>query len=162
MAEGDPISAALNQITNGLFLIGARSADGTELNGMTATWLTQLSFEPRLVGVAIENGSHTHGLISESGVYTVNVVRDGDEELVSQFTQPQEKVGDKLGRTSFHIGQTGAPIFDDCISFVECELDQALVLGDHTLFVGRVVDGGVHDADAQPYVLATLGWEYGG
>lgn len=162
MAKDEPVSNALNQITNGLFLIGARDADGNELNGMTATWLTQLSFHPRLVGVSIENDSHTHKLIAESGVYTVNMVRDGDEDLVEQFTKPQEKVGDKLGRTSFHIGQTGAPIFDDCISFFECEVTETVATGDHTLFIGRVVDGNVLDAEAEPYVLATLGWEYGG
>lgn len=158
----EAVSTALKQITNGLYLVGARDADGNELNGMTATWLTQLSFDPRLVGVAIENGSHTHKLISDSGVFVVNFARDGDEELIEQFTQPQEKVGDKLGRTRFRIGQTGAPIFEDCISYVECEVDQAIATGDHTLFIGRVVDGGILDSEAEPYVLATLGWEYGG
>lgn len=161
MAE-EPMSTALKQIVNGLFIIGARDANGDELNGMTATWLTQLSFDPRLVGVSIENDSHTHKLISESGVYVVSVVGDGNEKIVEQFTKPQEKVGDKLGGTSFRIGQTGAPILDDCISYFECEVASTVETGDHTLFIGRVVDGGVLDADAEPYVLQTLGWEYGG
>lgn len=158
----ESMSNALKQITNGLFIIGARDANGDELNGMTATWLTQLSFDPRLVGVSIENDSHTHKLIAESGVYVVNIVRDGDEQIVERFTKPQEKVGDKLGETSFHIGQTGAPIFDDCISFFECEVATSIATGDHTLFIGRVIDGGVLDEDAEAYVLQTLGWEYGG
>jgi flavin reductase (DIM6/NTAB) family NADH-FMN oxidoreductase RutF len=158
----EAMSSALKQIVNGLFIIGARDADGNELNGMTATWLTQLSFEPRLVGVSIENGSHTHKLVSESGVYVVNIVGDGNEQIVEQFTKPQEKVGDKLGDRSFRIGQTGAPIFDDCISYFECEVAQSVDTGDHTLFIGRVLDGDVLDQDTEPYVLQTLGWEYGG
>jgi flavin reductase (DIM6/NTAB) family NADH-FMN oxidoreductase RutF len=160
--DDDAVSTALKQIVNGLFIIGARDADGNELNGMTASWLSQLSFEPRLVGVGIEKDSHTNKLISESGVFVVNVVRDGDEQLVERFTKPQEKVGDKLGETSFHIGQVGAPIFDDCASYFECELDNTVETGDHTLFIGRVVDGGVLQEDAEPYVLQVLGWEYGG
>lgn len=160
--NAEAVSKALNQISNGLFIIGARNADGTELNGMTATWLTQLSFDPKLVGVGIEQDSHTHQLISDSGVFVVNVARDGQENLVEQFTKPQEKVGDKLGGTSFRIGQTGAPIFTDCISYFECEVVNTVQTGDHTLFIGQVLDGGVLDADGEPYVLATLGWEYGG
>jgi flavin reductase (DIM6/NTAB) family NADH-FMN oxidoreductase RutF len=160
--EDEAVSTALKQITNGLFIIGARNADGTEPNGMTATWLSQLSFDPRLVGVGIEKDSHTHKLITDSGVFVVNVVRDGDEELVEQFTKPQEKVGDKLGTRSFRIGQTGAPIFEDCTSYFECEIDRSVETGDHTLFIGRVVDGGVLDENAEPYVLQVLGWEYGG
>jgi flavin reductase (DIM6/NTAB) family NADH-FMN oxidoreductase RutF len=45
---------------------------------------------------------------------------------------------------------------------VECEVANTVESGDHTLFIGRVLEGGVLDAEAEPYVLAVLGWEYGG
>ena len=58
---------------SGLFVIGAR--DGDRRNAMTANWCTQLSFEPKLLGVSVEKTAFTHELIAAGGAYTVNVGR---------------------------------------------------------------------------------------
>ena len=54
------------KIPNALVLIGSRSGD--ERNAMTASWVTQLSMEPVLVGVGIDNDAVTHRLIATGGV----------------------------------------------------------------------------------------------
>ena len=59
------------KIPNALVLIGSRSGD--ERNAMTVSWVTQLSMEPVLVGVGIDNDAVTHRLIASSGVFTVNL-----------------------------------------------------------------------------------------
>ena len=59
------------KIPNALALIGSRS--GEERNGMTASWISQLSMEPVLIGVSVENTAVTHRLISEGGSFTVNL-----------------------------------------------------------------------------------------
>ncbi len=164
MSAEDAGTVLKGMLTYGLYVIGAKG-DG-ELNGMTANWLSQLSFEPRLIGVAIENGSHTHGLVSSSGVFTVNVLAGGDRgngfELMEQFTRPQEVVGDKLGGIAFTTAQTGAPVLRDAIGWLDCEVVQHVETGDHTLFIGRVVDGGVQSEEFEPLTLRETGWDYGG
>ncbi len=151
-------------ISYGLYVIGAKNE--TEVNGMTANWFTQVSFEPKLVAVAVENDAHTHALISSGRVFSVNILEGGDRgngfELMEKFTQPQERAGDKLGGVEYYTATTGAPILRDAIAWVECELYDAFPVGDHTLFVGRVVDGGIHKPDAEPLTLKETGWDYGG
>ena len=51
------------KIPNALALIG--SASGDDWNGMTASWVTQVSMEPVLIGVGIDNKAITHRLITD-------------------------------------------------------------------------------------------------
>lgn len=150
-------------VTYGLYVIGAKN--DTEVNGMTANWLSQVSFDPKLVAVAIENDSHTHGLISQSRVFSINILEGGDKgngfALMERFTQPQERTGDKLGDVEYYTAATGAPVLRDAIAWVDCELHDVFTAGDHTLFIGRVVDGGTH-RDGEPLTLKETGWDYGG
>ena len=72
-----PADELLNRVTwkipNALVLVG--SAAGDERNGMTTSWVTQLSMEPVLIGIGVDNTAVTHRLISESGAFTVNLFR---------------------------------------------------------------------------------------
>ncbi len=155
--------AALRTFVYGAFVIGSRADD--ELNGMTANWVTQLSFEPCLLGVAVENDAHTRKLIEEGRVFSVNVLpEEQGGKLAEIFVRPQRRVGQKLGEVSFHEGPlTGAPILDAAAAAVECELVTAHATGDHTLFVGRVVGAEAEMKSApKPLTLSALGWHYAG
>ena len=159
MMDDDIRKMALRGFTYGLYIIGARAGD--ELNGMTANWLTQVSFEPPLVMVAVQKNAHTHGLIGAGQVFSVNILASGQKAMAARFTQPQRRAGDKLGSFDFRTAVTGCPILSDALGYVDCEVVQWLDAGDHTLFVGRVVDAGVHHT-GQPLTLAETGWHYGG
>lgn len=151
---------ALRAITYGLVIVGSRAGD--ELNGMTANWLTQLSFEPALVGVSVENDAHTCDLIHRGGAFSVNVVPDGREDLVERFVKPQRRVENKLGDVPFHEGAaTGTPILDEAVAAFECRVVGVHTTGDHTLFVGQVV-GAAIPSEGNPLTLQALGWHYGG
>jgi flavin reductase (DIM6/NTAB) family NADH-FMN oxidoreductase RutF len=152
-------------VTYGLYVIGAKDESTGDVNGMTANWLTQISFDPKLVALAVENDAHTHDLISSGRVFSVNILEGGASgngfELMEKFTQPQERAGDKLGGTDYYTGATGTPILRDAVAWFECELHDVFPTGDHTLFIGRVVDGGTH-REGDPLTLKETGWDYGG
>ncbi|MGZ4790644.1 MAG: flavin reductase, partial [Ilumatobacteraceae bacterium] len=59
------------KIPNALALVGSRAGD--QWNAMTTSWITQLSMDPVLVGVSVDNTAVTHRLISEGGSFTVNL-----------------------------------------------------------------------------------------
>ena len=83
----------LNQVTwkiaNALVLIGSRSGD--EWNAMTASWVTQVSMEPVLIGVGIDNKSVTHRLIAPGGVFSVNLWPADDTRIFVKFSKPAEQ-----------------------------------------------------------------------
>jgi flavin reductase (DIM6/NTAB) family NADH-FMN oxidoreductase RutF len=125
---------------SGLFVIGSRA--GERRNLMTANWVTQVSFDPKLVAVGIEHGSLTHELISEGRVFAVNTVAREDRAIVRKFTKPTEwdAAASTLNGFAVHDGATGAPILDQAPAYVDCEVRQAVEVGNHTLFIGEVVD----------------------
>jgi flavin reductase (DIM6/NTAB) family NADH-FMN oxidoreductase RutF len=149
---------ALEQISYGLYVVGSKNGD--EVNGMTANWLTQISFEPRMVALAVEAQSHTMANIRASGVFSVNLVAEADTKLIEQFVQPQERAGNKLGGVDFRTEQTGCPILEGAIAWLECEVAQTVMTGDHELVIGTVVNGG-QNREGDPLTLRAMGWSYG-
>jgi flavin reductase (DIM6/NTAB) family NADH-FMN oxidoreductase RutF len=127
----------------GLYVIGS-CVPGQPLkrNLMTANWVTQVSFEPKLVGVAIEHGALTHELISTGGVFTVLTVAREDRAIIRRFTKPVEVdlASMTMNGFAFRDGVTGAPILAQAPAYLDCRVEQSLELGGHTFFVGEVVD----------------------
>ena len=156
----------VNQVTwkipNALALVGARSGD--TWNGMTTSWITQLSMEPVLVGIGVDNKAVTHRLISESGVFTVNLWSPEDTRVFVKFSKPARKEGMTLNDRPIREGVTGAPVFEDAIAWFECEVRQFLDLGTHTLFIGEIVAAGVDPerADERAAAISDTRMKYGG
>ena len=67
-----------------------------------------------------------------------------------------------LNGRAVKAGVTGAPVFDEAIAYVECEVRQAHDLGTHTLFIGEVVDAGVRDDEARAASMSDTRMKYGG
>lgn len=131
----------------GLYIVGSRSGDRS--NGMTLNWLTQLSFDPKLVGIGVEKPALTHELIAESGVFTICTIAREDRAIVRKFTKPVEvdRSAMTLNGFAFHDGTTGAPILDQSVAFIECEVREAPTYGNHTFFVGEIVASGFLQAE---------------
>lgn len=125
---------------SGLYVIGSR--DGDRRNAMTANWVTQVSFEPKLVAVGIEREALTHELVTRGGIFSVNTVAREDRAIVRKFTKPVEVdlSAMTLNGFAFHDGETGAPILDQSPAYVDCRVVQTVEVGGHTLFIGEVVD----------------------
>jgi len=154
----------LNRVTwkipNALVLIGSRAGD--ERNGMTATWVTQLSMEPVLIGVGVDNTAVTHRLISEGGSFTVNLWDAADTRVFVKFSKPAEDDGQALNGRPVRAATTGAPVFDEAVAWMDCQVRQAIDLGTHTLFIGEVVDAAIRDDEARPASTQDTRMKYGG
>jgi flavin reductase (DIM6/NTAB) family NADH-FMN oxidoreductase RutF len=158
--DSDLINNVTFKIPNALALIG--SASGDEWNGMTASWITQLSMEPVIIGVGIDNKAVTHRLISEGGSFSVNLWSAEDTRPFVKFSKPAERDGDTLNGRAVRIATTGAPIFEEAIAWMDCEDRQAINLGTHTLFLGELVDGAVSDNDQRAAAMSDTRMKYGG
>ena len=171
--HGDEASRALGEMPYGLYIVGSKS-DG-DVNGMMADWVMQVAFEPRLVAASIENDAHTLANINKSGVFSVNLLTADEFALATKFAQPyygskvkgrgspaREAVHHKLDRVRHEPGtQTGCPILTDALAWLECRVTMTVPLGDHTLVVARVVDGGVL-REGDPLTSTITGWPYSG
>ena len=148
------------KIPNALALVG--SAAGGERNAMTTSWITQLSMEPVLIGVGVDNSAVTHRLISEGGAFTINLWDAEDTKVFVKFSKPATDDGSTLNGRAVRAGATGAPIFDEAIAWMECEVRHTLDLGSHTLFVGELVGAAIHADDKRAASMADTRMKYGG
>jgi flavin reductase (DIM6/NTAB) family NADH-FMN oxidoreductase RutF len=154
----------LNKVTwkipNALALIGSHAGD--ERNAMTTSWITQLSMEPVLIGVAVDNSAVTHRLITAGGSFTVNLWNATDTRVFVKFSKPAVDDGSTLNGRVVRGATTGAPVFDEAVAWMDCEVRHTLDLGSHTLFVGEVVDAGINDDEARSASMSDTRMKYGG
>ncbi|HLM96426.1 MAG TPA: flavin reductase family protein [Acidimicrobiales bacterium] len=131
----------------GLYVVGTRAGD--ERNLMTVSWVTQVATSPKLVGIGVESGAHTHALLEEGGVFALSLLPRSQRTIVRRFVKPvtESSVDDDTGVGTMqgepvHAAATGAPILDVALSWMDCEVRHVLALGSHSFFVGEVVDCG--------------------
>lgn len=147
----------------GLYIVGSR--DGERRNGMTINWVSQLSFEPKLIGIGVEKTAFTHELIQAGGVFSLCTVAREDRAIVRKFTKPVEvdAAAQTLNGFSYRDGVTGAPILTQSPAYMDCEVRNAVETGQHTLFIGEVVDAGFHMAEDTPVLrMEDTRMNYGG
>ena len=150
---------ALRGITYGLYVVGTKDESG--VNGFAGNWLTQTSFDPPLVALAVKADTRSQKQIAASGVFSVNVLESGQKDMAVAFFKSVEPEGNKLGGYEFYTETTGCPIFKDALRFFECKVVDKVERGDHYIYVGEVVNAGVH-RDGEPLTLKETGFNYGG
>ena len=152
------------KMPSGLYVVG--STDGADRrNGMTANWVTQLSFDPKWIGVGIERDAFTHELVEAGGVFSVCVIDQEDRAIVRKFTKPVEV--DLAARTlngfAYLERTTGAPVLAQSVAYLDCEVRDRMVVGHHTFFAGEVVDCGFLKDEATPVLaMSDTRMNYGG
>jgi 3-hydroxy-9,10-secoandrosta-1,3,5(10)-triene-9,17-dione monooxygenase reductase component len=113
---------------------------------MTASSVTALSLDPLQLLVCVGNHLFTRAAIAEHGGFAVNILGEDHHDLARQFASP----GDRFAGVSFSESHD-VPVLHDAIATVVCEVSAALPGGDHTIFIGTVVDFD-HVDEARPLI----------
>ncbi len=149
----------LRKIPHGLYVCGVK--DGEEVNGFTASWVMQASFQPPLVVNCVNTKSISYAMIRSSQVFALSMLEAGQKDMAQKFFKPQRRVGNKFEEVEFYLGETGCPIISDSLGYVECRVVGSVEQGDHTVFVGEVIAAGIH-REGDQLLLESTGWQYGG
>lgn len=148
---------------SGLYVVGGRS--GIKRNFMTLNWATQMSFEPKVIGIGVEHEALTHELIRDGGCFSINLIDREDRAIVRKFTKPVEvdEAAQTLNGFPFHDGRTGAPILDQAVAYLDCTVSQSVEIGNHTLFLGEIADCGFLKPEDTPVLrMEDTRMNYGG
>jgi len=139
---------------------------------MPAAFVTPLSFDPPLVGVAIHPSRHSYDMIRYSEQFALNIPSRRLLHHVQYLGSVSGADVDKLELTklpTFKATRVEAPLIEGCVAYVECGVEDALRTGDHVLFVGQVLaasaeaeafDGTwlLEDDDAKPLHYLGVNW----
>jgi len=141
-------------IPQGVFIITAK--DGEKVNGMTAAWVSQVSFKPRLLAVAIAPQRYTYELIKNSGFFCINTLGENQTELAKHFGFKSGKEVNKFEGIEYKPALHGCPVLKEALAYFECELVGECEAGDHLILLGEVQDYEVLKPDEKPLIFK---WE---
>jgi len=120
----------------------AEDKDG-RISAAIVNWGTQASFKPPLVAFGVKADSQIYDIVKTAGNFALNVLGKRQQGTAYAFFKPAERDGQKISGEPFHAGSTEAPVLENTPAFVECRLVTTVEEGDHSIFVGKVVDAGV-------------------
>lgn len=137
---------------------------GSQAHAATISWVTQVSFAPRRLAIAVRKDSHIYPVLRQHGMFALNLVGEGQQELASAFFKYVAANDHDIAGYPVEAGHaTGAPLFLDTPAWLECcVVEEANATGDHGLFVADVLVGGVRSESPQPLDLSTTHWVYAG
>jgi len=111
-------------------------------NAAPIAWTAPLSMEPPLIGTVIHPHRHTADMIRFSEEFAINIP---GPSLLKQTAFLGSQTGlntnklEAAGLNVFHGERIDAPLIEGCLAWIECGLQDVIQIGDHTLFVGKVV-----------------------
>ncbi len=135
---------AMGKFATGVTVI-ATEIEG-DVHGMTANAFMSVSLDPKLVVISIGEKAKILNKIKESKIFTVNILSADQQELsmifAGQLKENKEVTLDRLD---------GKPVLAGAVAQIACEVSAEHVEGDHTLFIGKVTD--IHLEDAEPLLF---------
>jgi len=171
MTQSSEIGSVLDYMPYGLYIIGSKM--DSECNGMMADWVMQVSFDPQMLAVAVENDAQTLQNIRSIGYFTLNFLSQEERSmrLAATFGQPfrGSKIGGpgargvhrKLEEGDYVPSNTGCPILHSAMAWLECRSADYVPVGDHTLVISEVVEGHLVRPE-EPLTGTFTGWSYSG
>jgi flavin reductase (DIM6/NTAB) family NADH-FMN oxidoreductase RutF len=162
--SSDPKVDVLRMMPYGFYSITTRYED--DVNAMVANWITQASFDPQLLALAIQKDCYSRGLIDKGNVFAVNLFHKADVEYIKPYTKSRAKNPVKMEGAIYTPGpETGCPVLEGAAAYLECNVvaihDDG---GDHEIVIGEVVGAGSMKAGKvnETLTLLDLGWSYAG
>ncbi len=160
----DPIKDVLRRMPYGFYAITSKFDN--DVNAMVANWMSQASFEPRLIALCLQTTCYSYNLIEQGKVFAINLFLKEDVDLIKPFTKSRVKNPDKMNDATFTTApETGCPILDGSAAYLECEVQEIVETGgDHNIVVGKVINAGINKEGKvdDSLTLLDLGWSYAG
>ncbi len=140
MMDDRMFRTAMGKFATGVTVI-TTEVDG-EVHGMTANAFMSVSLDPKLVLISVGDKARMHDLIKRADKFAVNILSEEQKEM-SMIFAGQIKEERNVAFEDFE----GTPIIKDSLVNLACNVYDAHEAGDHTLFVGEVLNLNVQDGE---------------
>ncbi len=139
--DSESFKDAMSRFTTGVTIVSGIE-DGEPV-GFTCQSFVSLSIDPPFVAVAPARTSTSWPRIARAGTFCVNVLGDHQEDLCRGFAVSG---GNKFEGVAWHPApETGAPVIEGSLAWVDCHVELVHDAGDHELIIGKVLDLGTND-----------------
>jgi flavorubredoxin/flavin reductase (DIM6/NTAB) family NADH-FMN oxidoreductase RutF len=136
------LDKALGRISGGLYIITAKKGDSQ--SAMLASWVTQASFEPLGVTIAVANDRAIDSLMQVGDKFILNILEEGNyQPLMRHFLKRFAPGADRFAGVNTQASADGTPILTDALAYLECEVVSRLACNDHHIIYASIQDGRV-------------------
>jgi flavin reductase (DIM6/NTAB) family NADH-FMN oxidoreductase RutF len=150
----------LRLLTNGMYILTSRSAD--RFGAATITWVSQASFKPPLLMVALRKDGSAFQCVVDSRAAALHILSSDQQTIAQKFFAATVESQGLLNGEPYFEGSNGAPVLENLGAYVICEvLEFASTPGDHAIVVFEVLDA-VLRKDVEPLTVTGSPWQYGG
>ena len=134
----------------GVTVVTLQTDDG--LRGVTVSSFAVASISPPIVLICLEHDLESEALLKGSGAFGVSILAEPQELLSERFAGRAFLVDADFTGVSYHTAVTGTPLLAGAVAWFDCRLQAHHDVGDHTLFLGRVVAAGEADPVPAPLI----------
>jgi len=150
--DGD-LDKALGRLSGGLYVVTARQGQGGDTarsGAMVASWVSQASFEPPGLTVAVAKDRAIEALLQVDDRFVLNILReDNHQQLLRHFLKRFPPGADRFAGVPTLDGvATGGPVLGDALAYLGCRVAQRMEGPDHWIIYAVVEEGNVADASA--------------
>jgi flavorubredoxin/flavin reductase (DIM6/NTAB) family NADH-FMN oxidoreductase RutF len=139
---GADLDKALGRLSGGLYIITAKKGDVS--SAMLASWVAQASFKPLGFSIAVAKDRAIESLMQVGDRFVLNILEEGNfQPLMKHFLKRFAPGADRFQGVRTQQAENGAPILNDALAYMECEVISRMDCGDHwavysTVYAGRV------------------------
>ena len=170
VTNDDPLALTLKKLSYGFYIVTTKkdaqdiqTRDKDYYAAGLVSWLSQCSFDPPMVMVALQREKNLSETIRKSKVFAINILGKADINMISPFSKDTQVEEGKLNGYAFEEGTTGSPVFKKVPAYLECHLEEVVESqADHVVLIGKVVNHGLLNADAEPLIEWETRYHYGG
>ena len=127
---------ALGRFATGVCIMTIKAEKGAAL-GVTVNSFCSVSLDPPLVLFCLKRTAESFEKFSTSEYWGVNILTEAQKSLSERGTR---KGGEILSSDEFELKTFGAPILNESLASLICRRENAVIVGDHSVIVGRVME----------------------
>ena len=150
--DSDTFRDVISNLITAVSIISTQRGD--ERFGVTASSVTSLSLSPASILVCLNQRLAIADVISETGVFAVNILGEEHGHLATQFSQNHE---DKFRGTNLTTGDLGNPILSDALAHLECRLVERKDFATHAIFIAQIESASYRDGSPLAYWRSSFG-----
>ncbi len=141
------LDKALGRISGGLYIITAQRGDVK--SAMLASWVTQASFQPMGLTIAVAKDRAIESLMQVGDRFVLNVLEEGNyQALMKHFLKRFPPGADRFAGVKTQPAENGSPILTDALAYMECHVASRMELSDHWIVYATVDAGRVSKPNA--------------
>jgi flavorubredoxin/flavin reductase (DIM6/NTAB) family NADH-FMN oxidoreductase RutF len=142
IAQTDRVEEAVGRIVGSLSIVTTQQGDVS--SAMLASWVSQATFDPPGLTVAVAKDRAIESLMHSGGNFVLNILEQGKHlPLMKQFLKPFAPGENRFAGVNTETGSNGCPILADGLAYLECTVNNRMECGDHWLIYATVDSGKV-------------------